>query len=512
MDKKVVVLVTPPSRAFYPVYESQLSCEYLSGALLQNGYNPTILEQDLFQLSERSIVSRIKQLDPLFIGVSIMENHIYEDLLRPLLQKIKESCPTTVIIVGGFQATFYPEETLRALPHCDAVAIGEGERTIVEIADTLQKGENLLSVRGLCIRDNNGYFYTNPQYQIENIDNIPFPDRRNYGYVRNHGTIPRMYSSRGCWARCKFCEVPSFFVNYKGDRKWRARSPENIIEEIKILKKKFQVNWINFVDDSFMGPGRLGIARYKRLSELLRYDKTNIKWFFSCRATDVTEEMLKTLVPVGLRRLFIGIESCIQDDLERLGKITNVSSNIYSLQLCKKYGIVPSIGFIMFLPWSSLKSIHVKLKFLGELEEVDFYSSTPLTIRKGTAFYHEYGNITTPHNFGYSFDDHGVESFYRWVQKKEQVVSPYLETTRQLWRYLLHESEKTEQILLKIHMKALKIDLNFMKKISDLIGGEKISQMWFQQEVTRVIDKLKSLVHIAYTIVGDEKVFHKLNY
>ncbi|MFH1327724.1 MAG: cobalamin-dependent protein, partial [Candidatus Bathyarchaeota archaeon] len=89
----------------------------------------------------------------------------------------KEACPNATIILGGAHITFLPEQTMRETKTVDVGCIGEGEETIIDIVQTLSKGEDLGKVKGIIYRKNGNLVITHPRSLIEDLDSLPFPAR-----------------------------------------------------------------------------------------------------------------------------------------------------------------------------------------------------------------------------------------------------------------------------------------------------------------------------------------------
>jgi len=134
----------------------------------------------------------------------------------------KDACPDSFTILGGPHASFLPIDTLRECPELDAVCIGEGEETIVDLVEALSKRRDLSSVKGVAYRSRGKIRMNQARPFIEDLDSIPFPARHllpmdKYTVLGKRTIICHIMSSRGCPFRCIFCSSSLFFgKKYKG--------------------------------------------------------------------------------------------------------------------------------------------------------------------------------------------------------------------------------------------------------------------------------------------------------
>jgi len=162
-----------------------------------------------------------------------------------IAKDVREDCK---VIVGGPHVTFLPNQTLKECSFIDIVVRGEGEETIRELAEALEKGV-WETVKGITFRKGDRIVNNEPRLFVRNIDEIPFPswDLLPMGKYRFCGyKYASMLTSRGCSFNCSFCASSRLFGVF-----WRGRSPENVVEEIRLLHDKFGIRNIEFVDDTF---------------------------------------------------------------------------------------------------------------------------------------------------------------------------------------------------------------------------------------------------------------------
>ena len=218
------------------------------------------------------------------VGISVLTVEV------PAALKISKICktynPQMPVVWGGLHPTFLPEQVLRYGP-VDIVVKGEGEMTFLEICNTLRNKETDLSgIAGISYQNDGKVFHNEPRTLIEDIDSIPFPATHLILYPEsfNYKSMGSMIVSRGCPWRCTFCSSRLFW-----EKKLRMRSPQNIIDEIKVLKERYNSNYIMFWDDSFSVHKKVVTKYCKGLVDA----KLNIRWRTATRADLVDDETLQ---------------------------------------------------------------------------------------------------------------------------------------------------------------------------------------------------------------------------
>lgn len=229
-------------------------------------------------------------------------------------------------------------------------------------------GRNLfpdgMNIPGLAFKDRNGKIVFNPRPPVQNLDQLPYPDRQDIDLYKKKGIVTYIQGSRGCYGHCTFCYLNPFYgqVNL-----WRGRSAKNIFDEILKLHTEHSIENFYFSDANFFGPGKHGKERAITLAELILAHDLDIHFGFECRANDIEEYSLSRLVMAGLTNVFIGLESGDPASLKRFEKHTTVDENKQAIQLLRDYGIEPTFGFIMFEPNSTMESVRNNFEFLQEM-------------------------------------------------------------------------------------------------------------------------------------------------
>jgi len=289
-----------------------LGLAYLASSARLAGHDVTILDMQLSE-DRRLLVESLQKEPPDVIGMGAM-TFTFKNSVK-IAEILKSAYPDIPVLFGGPQASAFPEESIQR--GCFDMCIkGEGEESIVEILDHYSRvGEIPRDLKGTVVRDN-GEIIINPTREwIRNLDELPFPARdllKNDRYEPVFAKKPftTMITSRGCPYRCTFCAL-GYFGN-----KVRARSPENVVDEMEICVKDFGIKDIMVYDDTF------GVNR-KRVLEICEKKVERglqVNWNVRTRVDRVDEEVLLALKKSGCDKVHMGIESASQDILDRMKK------------------------------------------------------------------------------------------------------------------------------------------------------------------------------------------------
>lgn len=259
------------------------------------------------------LVNQIKRLNPSIVGISVMS--AFFDLASEITKKIKEQTHTT-ILWGGIHPTIRPEQCLNA---ADIVCVGEGECTILELAEKMSRGEEISNIRNLWLKNGQGVIKNELRPLIQDLDSVPFPDYSGDDkYVVDGNKISpcdytdvtrylgmNFMTSRGCPFSCAYCANSILRNIYQNKGEYiRQRSVDNVIRELEYLKKKYDLHSIRFEDDVFT-------INNDWLTEFRSKYKRSVGLPFLCygRAGYTTEEALRLLKDAGCVHVQIGIQS-----------------------------------------------------------------------------------------------------------------------------------------------------------------------------------------------------------
>lgn len=344
MDKKNKVILVTLSPKTHRTSEENLGLGYLKSSLNESGYSVEIIDGWLCNYTLDEVFNRIiaDEGNILFIGFSS-----YMSNTRPtidLINKIKLHNKKLKIVCGGFGPTFYPEEYLNN--GSDFIIRGEGEKTIVELANCFSNYESPDYLKNIGYKNDKGEVVINIQDCLnDNLDLIPFPSRDTIDTAIRKKSYINMVTSRGCSGNCDFCSVIAFYRLSDG-RVFRSRSIKNIVDEMEQLYNS-GVRHIKIVDDSFVD-GFRDENWCKEFADEIENRKLSFKLRGQIRADKITENILINLKRAGFFSFACGIENGSQTALTRMNKKASLQENVKALNLLKKYGYIVQMGYILF--------------------------------------------------------------------------------------------------------------------------------------------------------------------
>lgn len=358
-----VVLVVPPGYEGIGSYDrlDYPGLGYLVSYLRNQNLKATSINGATDIIDHKEIAEMIDFLSPKIIGFSVCT----EDLINSCKEVLSnlDINPRPLIIVGGHYPTHNSERILDEHTWIDVVIVGEGELTLAELSLAVCQGEDFQNILGTVVRRDGRVFANLKRPAIGELDSLPLPVRDNAKSILNNGGVLCITASRGCFAQCRFCSVSAFYSKLTGPR-WRGRSISNIMDEIEYLQLEFGVNHVWFVDDNFLPPGYYGRERVADFVREVKKRQIKVRFSIECRATEINKDIISALKEVGLRRVFIGVESGVQRILNLFEKGVSVKDNIRACRILNDFGICTSIGFIMFVADMSLEEVHSNLLFL----------------------------------------------------------------------------------------------------------------------------------------------------
>ena len=327
-----------------------------------------------------SIEHEVAKDEPRIIGVTSTTPTIQDALM--VVEAVKRTCPNAVTLMGGPHATFVPSETLRKCSQLDIVCVGEGERTIHELAQAVEGKASLSNVRGIVYRSGNHIAEAPPQLLINDLDSLPFPARHllpmsRYTILGKKATIGHVITSRGCPFNCIFCASSLLF-----GRKFRARSPKNVIDEVEEVVSDYDPDTLEFTDDLFT----LNHRRVEAICDEMKTRRLDVPWACSSRVDTVSRELLLKMREAGCTFIFYGVESGSQRTLNQMRKGITIKQIEDAVRWAKEVGIETLASFIIGWPNETIDDIKNTLAFAKRLD-TDYAQFSFATPYPGTELY-----------------------------------------------------------------------------------------------------------------------------
>jgi len=306
-------------------------------------------------------LSKISGMRPSILFFNLNEENFKAGIRY--IQRIRRASKRSKIVLGGLRATLLANEIMAEHSEVDYVVKGESEITLLELARKIKTGGRIDNVAGLSGRD----FDNSPRPLIEDLDvleNMALDGLDEMLFGKKGGErAAHIVTSRGCYGQCSFCQVPPLYKASPG-RIWRGRSPKNVVDEIEDLAKRLKISYFVFADDNYMGPGRAGRNRARRIAEEILRRKLNIRYAVSSRINDINAETLRIMKRSGLDRLGVSVESANQRALDLFNKQIRVKGIFDALNLLEKMRIKTQVNMIFFDPYTAINEIRKNLAFL----------------------------------------------------------------------------------------------------------------------------------------------------
>ncbi|MEM3071865.1 MAG: radical SAM protein [Candidatus Bathyarchaeia archaeon] len=381
-----VMLINPPLPHSSPytkeLLTQPLGLAYIAAVLEKAGIPVNILDCPPLNYTHEDVKRFLEKEDPEVVGVTSTTLTIESALKTASV--VREASPDARIYLGGPHVTFLDKETLMKAPYVDGVVRGEGEYTFLEIVERIRKGLSLRNVKGLTLLRNGSVFRFPERPLIKDLDSIPYPARHLLPLNRYKAfgmKCPSMsvLSSRGCPFRCKFCSVRRIFGNM-----FRARTSENILEELEELYEVYQTRYITFVDDIFT----LDRRRTFEICRGITTSGLDIIWDCETRVDVLTKPLVDVMAEAGCQAIFFGVESGDQGILNAMGKGITTEQVRRAFKWAKEAGIKTIASVILFYPGENAHTIEKTVSFLKELDPdlAQFCIATPFP---GTELYEE---------------------------------------------------------------------------------------------------------------------------
>lgn len=274
--------------------------------------------------------------------------------------------PEMKVILGGHHVSVFAEQIVEKYPYVQCVR-GEGEIAVLDIIMGWETGS---IVQGKL---------------IENLDTLPFPKHEWFFERDPDRNMACLMATRSCPKKCSFCCLPN--VSY---RKYRKRSVENIMAEIRYIHKRWpQVTRLVMQDDAFTLDNQLVIDLCKKLVE----EDLHFKFIMASTVKPASEEMFYWMERAGLEHLYIGLETGNQFMLDRCHKGIQLEDVENVFRMLKKYPkLVVSTYLIAGLPGETWWTIENTVEFVKSLQRIsyDFVDdATPIWAYPGTQLYED---------------------------------------------------------------------------------------------------------------------------
>jgi radical SAM superfamily enzyme YgiQ (UPF0313 family) len=407
------------------------------------GLNSLILDCYAHPDADNRLLELLRRERPGMIAFSCTTASFHDGVR--LAQLAKDELPEIRTVFGGAHVSALQEQVLEFSPLIDYAVIGEGEQTMLELAQLA--GTPPRGVGGVVWRDSDGSIVNNG-YRIDTLvlDDLPFPAYEKLaGYphayrlpIFNYPKAPNSscISSRGCPYSCSYCDRSVF------QRSFRYNSAEYLYRHLQYLKERFGIRHINFYDDQFT----FHRGRVEEFCRMMIERPLGMTFNCAVRAEHVDRELLQLMKTAGCWMVSLGIESGDEQLLAQHRQNANLDLLAETIRTIKSCGIRTKGLLMMGLPGESEASIRRSMDYVFSLP-IDDFNLAKFTPFPGSPIYeqiHQLGSFDEDWRkmdcMHFQFVPHGMEQqqleqlfieFYKSHFKRNRVLLGYVSM---LWK------------------------------------------------------------------------------
>lgn len=352
-----------------------LGLEYLAGNL--NDHDVTILDMKV----ERNLEQKLVKNKPDIVGMTGTAVHHLPILA--VLHQVKLYYPDTVTVVGGTHATLVPGDFYS--PSVDVIIPGQHPEIFQALVEAVEQRKSLEKVPGLIIRSEIGWHSTAPVAVPSNLNHLPIPRRdltAPYRHRYQHlmwRPVGLMVTSVGCPHACRFCPCPVLT-----GRKVLRRSPERVLEELSQIPEPY----VYIGDDNLFFDHR----HAHRIADMIKREGLKKQYYVLSRADDIVKHphLIEKWKDIGLKKVFIGLESPSDNEIKALNKRATVEGNNRAIEILHANRIDP-LGAFVIHPNYTKDDFNRILDYMDRMG-IYYFEFTILTAFPGTPFYKEEKN------------------------------------------------------------------------------------------------------------------------
>ncbi len=367
----------------------------------REGVEVDLIDIEAEGLSYTDTLKRIRSFAPDLLGFTVTSWSFYS-VVR-WINKFKEDTAIQ-ILVGGEHLRLYPHETMshEAIDFC---ITGEAELPLPEFISAFRANRPFDGIKSLGFRKNGNVVIDRTIQFVEDLNTIPFPSRhliKNELYenvLSRKKNFTALITTRGCPFNCAFCT--------HNHQKYRARSPENVVDEIELNLKVYGIYDFDIYDSTFTADER----RVIRICEEIRRRKLDVSFTVRSRVDIVSKEMIDSLKSAGCHTIMYGIESSNPDILRMMNKQISLEQVMNTVSYTKQRGI-RVLGFFLFgFPGETRQTMEDTVRFSLDLPlDYALYSILlPMPDTEIYAYYREHGLGDYWSKYSMALDEPNIE-------------------------------------------------------------------------------------------------------
>jgi anaerobic magnesium-protoporphyrin IX monomethyl ester cyclase len=398
--------------------QDNLGLRYLMSTVNASGHEAFIMT---YRSDPDKILQRIRQGEPDVVGFSLIFQYMAPDFGK-VIGALREAGVTAHFTMGGHYASFEPTEILKRIPGLDSIVRFDGEMTLVNLLNCLSCGSDWRELPGIAFRNDTEIKVAPLAQVVEDLDLLPWPDRRSIDYEGHPMPTASILGSRGCPWDCSFCSIRPFYEEQGGPLR-RLRSPKAVVDEMIDLHRNRGVPIFLFQDDDFLAGGRKAREWAMEIADLIAKEGLagDMAFKISCRSDEIHEDVVERLIAGGLTHVYMGVESGDEEGLINMSKRLKTEAHLRAGRILKSFGLSFDFGFMLVDPYSTFRSIRQNIEFLETFIGDGWtvapfcrmlpYAGTPIKKRLES----EGRLLGTSFDPDYRFLDPKLDLFYDWM-------------------------------------------------------------------------------------------------
>lgn len=375
---------------------------YIAGSL-EREHKVCVYDYDIDLGNDKKLKEALEKEKPDVVGLTANTATIVS--AKSIAKSVKEVNKGTLVFIGGIHATMDPDYCIE-VNDFDFVLRGEAEHTSLALVNHIADSK-FEEIGGLLFKRDGKVVKNKDASYIENLDELPFPARH---LVKNPSAyvppnakrlpVAAIMTSRGCAGRCTFC-----CTKYLLGSRFRSRSPENVIEEIRYCVEKYGIKEAHIVDDVFT----FNKERVLKIRDLMKESGLDVDFvlFNGVRADQVDIPILKALKDLGVYQLGFGCESGSQEILNNIKKGEKLDTIRNAYKMAREIGFETWAYFILGLPGETEETIKETMRFAKEID-ADFPKFHILAPYPNSEVYNELKEKNLIDDFNY--ENYGIHT------------------------------------------------------------------------------------------------------
>ena len=378
-----ITLINPPSPSgasssrFIP-----LGIGYLVAYLEAQQFEVSVIDYQAKEMTKEELTNELSKTYPKIVGVST--STLTYSSATDIVKTVKKKFPKSITILGGPHVTVLDTQTMDETPEVDIIVRGEGEKTLLEIAEAVssQKIEKINNIKGITFRKQKKITRTTDRPFIKDLDEFPHPAFDHFDlnkYTISGKKYLPIITSRGCPFQCTFC-----LASKMCGTGFRMRSPKKVADELEWLRDVHKADIFAFYDDTFT----FNMNRAYKICEEIKNRGLDLPWDCRTRVDRINPRILTKMREANCQLIHFGVESGNQKMLNLMKKGTTVEQNANGIKMTKNSGIAVAISVVVGYPGETTESLKETFEFIQKTEPDYVYACQAIPY-PGTEMYNE---------------------------------------------------------------------------------------------------------------------------